>query len=223
MRRPAAELVPYEARAARKRRPPSKFLINDRRRQGMLLKIAGASNEEIGLALHADARVNVRSVSIEGGYGWRSFLNGDDPPVGVRLARLVSQDLTKGWDTVEIELEEARREWRTIELARLDAAQKAIWNRVEQGNDWAIDRLLGIVDRRMRLLGLEAPTKIENKTQLTVEGMIGKQPEVTPEFTEGVQEALKEIGTALRPAEPEVLEAEAVGEDVIAEAEVVGE
>lgn len=220
MKRTRTELVPYEQRAARKRRPPTKFLINDRRRQGMLLKIAGASCEEIGLALHADERVNVRGISVEGGYGWRTYLNGDDPPVGLRLSRLVSQDLNKGWDEVEIELAEARRQYRTLELARLDAAQKAIWTRVEQGNDWAIDRFLGIVDRRMRLLGLEAPTKIETKSELTVDTRVGVQPEVDPEFTAGVQTALRELQSALTPPESEVLEGEAVGDDIVG-AEIV--
>lgn len=203
------ELTPYPARRARKRRPPSKFLVNDRRRQGTLLRIAGANCEEIGLALHADASVNVRGISVEGGYGWRNLLNGLEPPLGKRLASLVSADLSKGWDEVQVGLEEARAEWRAIELARLDAAQKAIWQRVEQGNDWAIDRFLGIVDRRMRLLGLEAPMQVETKSQVTIEAAIGRQPDVTPEFTSGVQEALAELQTALRP-ERDIVDAEVV-------------
>lgn len=45
----------------------------------------------------------------------------------------------------------------TLELARLDQAQVAIYDRVLQGDLPAIDRLLSIQTRRSRLLGLDAP------------------------------------------------------------------
>jgi hypothetical protein len=48
---------------------------------------------------------------------------------------------------------------RELELTRLDAALLAIWRRVQHGDDKAIDRLLGIMKRRMELLGLAAPQR----------------------------------------------------------------
>lgn len=49
---------------------------------------------------------------------------------------------------------------RKIEIERLDVALFAIWRRVRDGNDYAIDRFLAIEKRRAALLGLDAPVKV---------------------------------------------------------------
>src|SRR5450759_3648206 len=48
-----------------------------------------------------------------------------------------------------------------VEAQRLDAALLAIWRRVTKGDDKAIDRMLGIMKRRMELFGLAAPRRQE--------------------------------------------------------------
>ena len=48
---------------------------------------------------------------------------------------------------------------RDIELQRLDAMLKALWPRVLSGDEKAIDRVLRIMDRRARYLGLDAPER----------------------------------------------------------------
>lgn len=50
---------------------------------------------------------------------------------------------------------------RAIENARLDRAQAAIWTRVLNGEDKAIDTFLRISQRRARLNGLDAPQKLD--------------------------------------------------------------
>jgi len=50
---------------------------------------------------------------------------------------------------------------RKLDLERLDAALAALWPSVQAGKGWAIDRLLGILERRARLLGLDMPAKQE--------------------------------------------------------------
>jgi len=50
---------------------------------------------------------------------------------------------------------------RKLDLERLDAALAALWPNVQAGKGWAIDRLLGILERRARLLGLDMPQKQE--------------------------------------------------------------
>lgn len=45
--------------------------------------------------------------------------------------------------------------YRTVELARLDALQNAVWDDAISGNMAAIDRVLKIIAARCRLLGLE--------------------------------------------------------------------
>lgn len=64
-------------------------------------------------------------------------------------------------------LQEPADEVRLLETTRLDAALLAIWRRVQNGEDRAIDRLLGIMKRRMELLGLALPP--ERERRITVE------------------------------------------------------
>lgn len=49
---------------------------------------------------------------------------------------------------------------RTIEMARLDRAQAAIWPAVIQGDLPAVETWLKLSTRRSKLLGLDAPTQI---------------------------------------------------------------
>lgn len=50
---------------------------------------------------------------------------------------------------------------REVENQRLDRAQAAIWPRVLRGEDKAVSLFLQISDRRARINGLNAPTKID--------------------------------------------------------------
>jgi len=52
-------------------------------------------------------------------------------------------------------------ELRDVELDRLDRMQLGIWPKAKDGDMRAIDTVLRIQDRRARLLGLDAPTKIQ--------------------------------------------------------------
>ncbi len=52
-------------------------------------------------------------------------------------------------------------EVRQLEVERLDAMLRALWPDAMAGKWLAIDRCLGIMDRRARLLGLDAPLRIE--------------------------------------------------------------
>lgn len=59
-------------------------------------------------------------------------------------------------------------EYRSTELDRLDMAQASIWNAVLRGDIQAINALIKIISERAKILGLYAPTKTENKSDLTV-------------------------------------------------------
>ena len=50
---------------------------------------------------------------------------------------------------------------RTLELLRLDELQNVIWEKALAGDDKALGRVLAIMDRRAKLLGLDAPAKGE--------------------------------------------------------------
>jgi len=50
---------------------------------------------------------------------------------------------------------------RNLELERLDALLLALWKQARDGNQGAVDRVLRIMERRAKLLGLDAPTKAD--------------------------------------------------------------
>lgn len=50
---------------------------------------------------------------------------------------------------------------RRMELERLDALLLQMWTQTQKGNLGAVDRVLRIMERRSKLLGLDAPTKQE--------------------------------------------------------------
>lgn len=59
--------------------------------------------------------------------------------------------------TIQEPADEARR----VEVERLDKLIAAIWSEAMAGKLFAIDRVLMIMDRRAKLLGLDAPQKVD--------------------------------------------------------------
>jgi hypothetical protein len=58
-------------------------------------------------------------------------------------------------------LQEPADEVRNLELTRLDNLLLKLWHRALAGRYTAIDRVLKILERRAKLLGLDAPVKVE--------------------------------------------------------------
>ena len=58
-------------------------------------------------------------------------------------------------------------ELRDTELDRLDRLQLGVWGKAITGDLRAIDAVLRIIDRRARLLGLEAPKELNVKAEVT--------------------------------------------------------
>lgn len=54
---------------------------------------------------------------------------------------------------------ETADEYRRLELERLDKMQRNLWTQTLQGSQGAVDRVLKIMERRAKLLGLDAPVK----------------------------------------------------------------
>jgi hypothetical protein len=48
---------------------------------------------------------------------------------------------------------------RAMEVERLDALLFSQWRRAMDGDGWAVDRVLRVMERRSRLLGLDAPMR----------------------------------------------------------------
>jgi hypothetical protein len=85
------------------------------------------------------------------------------------------------------ELNESTRldaeEYRALELERLDSLQMAIARQVQSGDVKAIHAALGIIDRRCKLLGLDAPVQIQVKQQVEseLEGFVRQLESILPE------------------------------------------
>ncbi len=60
---------------------------------------------------------------------------------------------------------------RTLELLRLDALQDAIWEKALAGEAKSLGRLLTIMERRAKLLGLDAPTSARREEPLSPQGL----------------------------------------------------
>jgi hypothetical protein len=60
-------------------------------------------------------------------------------------------------------LQEPAEAVRELEAMRLDALLQALWGKALDGDVLVIDRVLKIMDRRARLLGLDAPTKTQQE------------------------------------------------------------
>lgn len=56
-------------------------------------------------------------------------------------------------------IQEPADELRRLEVERLDALLLAMWGQALGGSTWHVDRCLSIMDRRAKLLGLDAPTR----------------------------------------------------------------
>tara|TARA_R110001599_G_scaffold174976_3_gene366982 strand:+ start:2652 stop:3140 length:489 start_codon:yes stop_codon:yes gene_type:complete len=60
---------------------------------------------------------------------------------------------------------------RSLEMTRLDDLQAAIWMECMDGKLTAIDRVLKIMERRSKLVGLDAPERLDVKADLKLEQM----------------------------------------------------
>lgn len=70
--------------------------------------------------------------------------------------KLVKRGLTRNL----AKCSELADEIRTLELDRLDAMQTYLWGKAKRGNATAVDRILKIMERRARLLGLDKPERV---------------------------------------------------------------
>lgn len=115
-----------------------------RRRQAIALRLAGADLQTIADRL---------------GYAGRAA---------------VCVDLRRAHDVALADASHDLETWRALELARLDRLQAAVWADALAGNVRAVDAAVRIIDRRCRLLGLDAPQRHEVITMGAIEAEIGR-------------------------------------------------
>lgn len=119
------------ARPLPNRTPAHQTRFAERRRAAVEMKIGGKTWREIADTLGYDSRATA--------YG----------------------DVMRGLQKAVAELSIPLEEYRQLELDRLDAMQDALWVKVLDGDTKAIDTTLRLMDRRAKLLGLDAPQRME--------------------------------------------------------------
>lgn len=72
----------------------------------------------------------------------------------------VHKSVTKALREITSKAAETADEIRSLELIRLDAMLAGLWAQAARGNLGAIDRALKIAERRAKITGIDAPTKI---------------------------------------------------------------
>lgn len=100
--------------------------------------------------------------------------------IGERLGLKKSQAhrlVVAGLAEARAQISASADELRSEEISRLDGMLQGVWPRARKGQVTAIDRVLKISERRAKLLGLEAPVRIETT------GKDGKPIEVSSTAT----------------------------------------
>ena len=86
-------------------------------------------------------------------------------------------------------LREPADELRELEAARLDRAQVAIWPGVLSGDVKNVLALIKIMERRARLLGLDAPLRVSGDVTVFEGGDVDREVQRLAELLAGVGEA----------------------------------
>jgi hypothetical protein len=100
------------------------------------------------------------------GYDARRISDELDIPMD-RVSNIIKSALQKLTKDMRGQAEEVR----SLEMTRLDDLQSAIWGDCMEGKLTAIDRVLKIMERRSKLVGLDAPERLDIKADLKLEQM----------------------------------------------------
>lgn len=133
-----------DKRQSRTRTAPVMIETAQRRAFVMNLRLSGATYQQI-------AEAAIRQFGAE-----HLPKNYNAPQAG--------QDVIRELQKLDVERETGRAELVRLELERLDRMLLAIWQQVVSGHLGAVDRGLRISERRAKMLGLDAPTKVAPTT-----------------------------------------------------------
>ena len=99
---------------------------------------------------------------------------------------------------------EAAETVRQIELSRLDAMQAGLWLTAIKGNHGAVDRVLRIMERRARYLGLDALDESANELQWQeIAKRLGLNPAEVKEMVRKMRAARDAVQAKPEPEEPD--------------------
>ena len=93
-------------------------------------------------------------------------------------------------------IQEPAEEYLQLELARLEAMLMALWPKVGAGNVHAVDRVLKIMERRAKYLGLDAPVKVDVEGDIDIHKQIDINIEVRNRLKDLPVEDLQKLAGA---------------------------
>lgn len=62
-------------------------------------------------------------------------------------------------DVLNKEVSDSALHYRTLQLERLEVMHSGLWEKAVEGREFAVDRIVKIMDRQAKLLGLDSPVK----------------------------------------------------------------
>lgn len=77
-------------------------------------------------------------------------------------------------------------EVRELELSRLDEILMALYPRALKADLSAVDRVLRLMERRAKYLGIDAPTKVDHTGKVSLEQLIGGSYDAKPSADQGL-------------------------------------
>jgi hypothetical protein len=99
-----------------------------------------------------------------------------------QIAQQLSVSLNTAWADVTAELLELReqtkadaQEVRDLELQRCDEMILGLWPAVRKGDPRSVLAAAKVMERRAKLLGLDAPTKQEHSGNLTLDHLVARE------------------------------------------------
>lgn len=153
--------------------------IRQRRADALRLRAAGVEPLVIARKLAADPAINSDGVNYPQGYGAGRFAEGRTPPSDKQLIIRVCQDLAEAIKIRRDEASETIEEIRQLEGIRLDSLQVVAFRQAMNGDFYAMDRVIKIMERRAKLFGVDAPTQLAGSGTIIVE----VNPDLLPKIT----------------------------------------
>lgn len=95
----------------------------------------------------------------------------DHPDLGYRSPAAAAQDGVRAINAV---LSDPARDVLALELSRLDALTQGLWPKARRGDNLSVDRVLRVMERRAKLLGLDYGDRNTDASDAEeVRGMLG--------------------------------------------------
>lgn len=200
-----SEVVPTRPRQNR-------LAVQERRRQARRLRVAGLSVEAIALRLAADPSINTSAddEGYEGGYGWRNYIEGKEPPKLETLRSEAAEDLRVVFERSRDSIDRDNDHMFDIALERIEMVVAFASGPASRGSNQHQQRILEATDLQARMMGWhKSPLTInvDNSVHVTAES---PQPiwdaEYLTKFTAAMAEAGAEPPTVIAAAEMVVAE-----------------